>query len=42
MTNTDFQRTKLNISLISHQQAAVEHWDLPTTEISPSKDVASA
>jgi hypothetical protein len=26
---------------MSHQQAVAEHWDLPNTEISRSKDVAS-
>jgi hypothetical protein len=33
---------KLNVSLISHQQAVAEHRDLPNTEIFQSKDVASA
>jgi hypothetical protein len=44
MTNTVFvfQCFKLNISSISHQQAVAEHWDLPTSEIFQSKDVASA
>jgi hypothetical protein len=28
------------MSSISHQQAVAEHWDLPNTEISQSKDVA--
>jgi hypothetical protein len=37
-----FQRFKLNTSSISHQQAVMEHWDLPKTEIFQSKDVASA
>jgi hypothetical protein len=37
-----FQRFKLNISWISHLQAVAEHWDLPNTEIFPSKDVAVA
>jgi hypothetical protein len=41
MTNTVFQRFKLNISSISHQQAGAEHWDWPNTEIFQSKDVAS-
>jgi hypothetical protein len=41
MTNTVFQRFKLNISLIFHQQALAEHRDLPNTEIFQSKDVAS-
>jgi hypothetical protein len=36
-----FQRFKLNISLISHQQAVAEHWDLSNTDIFQSKDVAS-
>jgi hypothetical protein len=27
--------------LVSHQQAATEHWDLPNTAIFQSKDVAS-
>jgi hypothetical protein len=42
MTNPVYQRFKLNISSISHQQAVAEHWDLPSTEIFQSKDVASA
>jgi hypothetical protein len=37
-----FQRFKHMVSLISHQQAEAEHWDLPNTEIFQSKDVASA
>jgi hypothetical protein len=41
MTNTVFQRFKLNISSVTHQQAVAEHWDLPNTEIYQSKDVAS-
>jgi hypothetical protein len=43
MTNTTvfFQRFKLNMSSISHQQAVAEHWDSPNTEIFQSKDVAS-
>jgi hypothetical protein len=36
-----FQRFKLNISSISHQQAIAERWDLPNTEIFQSKDIAS-
>jgi hypothetical protein len=36
-----FQRFKLNISWISHQQAKAEHWDLPNDAIFQSKDVAS-
>jgi hypothetical protein len=42
MTNSVFQRFKLNISLMSPQQAGAEHWDLPNTKIFQSKDVASA
>jgi hypothetical protein len=38
MTNTVFQRFKLNISWISYQQAVAEHWDLPNIQ---SKDVTS-
>jgi hypothetical protein len=41
MTNTVFQRLKLNISSISHQQANAEHWVFTNTEIFQSKDVAS-
>jgi hypothetical protein len=41
MTNTVFQRFKFNLASISHQQAVVEHGDLPNTEIFQSKDVAS-
>jgi hypothetical protein len=37
-----FQRFKLNIYSISHQQAVAEHWDLPKTKIFQSKDVASS
>jgi hypothetical protein len=37
-----FQRLKLNISSISHQQAVAERWDLPNIEIFQSKDVASS
>jgi hypothetical protein len=33
--------SKANILLISHQQALVEHWDLPNTEIFQYKYVAS-
>jgi hypothetical protein len=36
-----FQCFKLKLSLISHQQAIAEHWDLPNTEIFLSEDVAS-
>jgi hypothetical protein len=36
-----FQRFKLNISSISHQQAEANHWDLASTEIFQSKDVTS-
>jgi hypothetical protein len=36
-----FQRFKLNISSISHQQAIAEHGALPNIEIFQSKDVAS-
>jgi hypothetical protein len=36
-----FQRFKLNISLISHQQAVAEHRDLLNTEIFLFKNVAS-
>jgi hypothetical protein len=36
-----FIAVKLIISLISHQQAMGEHWDLPNTEIFQPKDVAS-
>jgi hypothetical protein len=36
-----FQRVKLNLSAISHQQAVAEHWDLPNSEFFQSKDVAS-
>jgi hypothetical protein len=38
MTNTVFQRFKLNISSISHQQTIAKHRDLPNTEIFQSKD----
>jgi hypothetical protein len=41
ITTLFFQRFKLDISLISHQQAGAEHGDLPNTEIFQSKDVAS-
>jgi hypothetical protein len=41
MASTFFQRFKLNVSLIFHQQAEAEHSDSPITEIFQSKDVAS-
>jgi hypothetical protein len=40
LTNTFFQRFKINISLISHHQAIAEHLDLPNTDSFQSKDVA--
>jgi hypothetical protein len=40
MTNTVFMIFKLNMCSISSQQAVAEQWDLPSTEIFQSKDVA--
>jgi hypothetical protein len=36
-----FQHLKFNISLVYHQQAVAEHWELADTEIFQPKDVAS-
>jgi hypothetical protein len=38
---SNVSNSNISSTSISHQQAVVEHWDLPNTEIFQSKDVAS-